>query len=137
MQQVHTHLSVFYDGQFFTALFERWDAEGYRVYRRVFATEPSSPEIWSMVLAEKPSYGPPSPSVPPDMAQGNPKRKQREAARLIRTPVQSTKAQQALQAMRETHKKEVRTNVTLKRKQREDALFQMRAEKKKKKHRGR
>jgi len=136
MQQIQTHLSIFHDGQFFVALFERWNDDGYSVYRKVLGAEPSSPEIWDMVKKETPAYGQPLASGPPDVTEGNPKRKQREAARISKMPAALTKAQQALQASREAYKKIACMDTAKIRKQREDARYQMRVEKKKQKHRG-
>jgi hypothetical protein len=136
MQQICTHLNVFHDGQFFVALFERWDEEGYRVCRRVLGPEPSSPTVWEMVLNETPVYGQPTPAGSPDNAAGNPKRRQREAARIARIPAVSTKAQMALNAMREAQKEECAHRAVQDKEQREDLRYRMRTDKRKQKRRG-
>jgi hypothetical protein len=43
-------LSIFYNGQFFTALFERNDETGYSVCQRFFAACPSDNEVFRFIL---------------------------------------------------------------------------------------
>ena len=136
MQKTEVRLSVFHDGQFFTALFERWDEKGYSVARQTFGVEPSPPELWQMVLKDTPEYSRPVASEQPVATMGNPKRKQREAAKAAKEPAFSTKAQMAVQIAHEENKMQARRTGTAERRQREDMLYEMRAQKRKQKHRG-
>lgn len=139
MRIITITLSVYYDGQFFSAVFETCDETGCRAARRVFATPPSEPEILALVINHYAALDF-SDSTPNARfllpAAKNPKRRQREAVRAQRQIAPSTRAQAALQAQKEaqgTAAKQHRSNV---RRQRETAQFALRALKKKEKHKG-
>lgn len=66
----------------------------------------------------------------------NPKRRAREAAKALKRPAMSTKAQQALAAQREAMKQESAHARSRRRAEEADARFEQRKLKRKQKHRG-
>ena len=139
MDKTHVTLSVFHDGQFFTALFERSDESGYSVSRFVFAAKPCDNEILGLVLKGYGALNFTSPSkddaVKPLAA--NPKRRQREAAKAAVIPAMSTKAQLALKAQHEQSKAACKAAGKQRREDAEAKKFEIRQLKRKQKHKGR
>lgn len=139
MQKINVELSVFFDGQFFTALFEQRDDEGYRVAKSTFPVQPSDPEILEFVLEK---YYELRFSDPIKDGQcitrsiKNPKRRQRKAAKASKQVCASTKAQAALQQQREQNKLESKKRTKENKKAYADAQYALRKEKRKQKHRG-
>ncbi|WP_417300607.1 YjdF family protein [Ellagibacter isourolithinifaciens] len=134
---VSSTLTVYHDGQFWTGLAERVEDGRYGVARIVFGAEPSNEEILRFVVNKwaKLSFFGDDPAKANEPAR-NPKRRTREAAKALKRPAVSTKAQQALASQHETMKREsVRA-----RKQRHadeaEARFEQRKLKRKQKHRG-
>lgn len=132
-------LSVYHDGQFFSAVFETCDETGCRAARRVFATPPSEPEILALVINSYAALDF-SDSLPDAQflspAAKNPKRRQRQAARAQYQTAPSTRAQAALQAQREAQDIAAKHHRSNARRQREAERFALRTQKKKKKHKG-
>lgn len=104
---VSSTLTVYHDGQFWVGLTEHVEDGRYGVARIVFGAEPSDEEILKFVVGkwEKFSFfdGKPAEASKPIM---NPKRRAREAAKTLKQPAMSTKAQQALAAQGEALKQE-------------------------------
>lgn len=139
MEKTSVTLSVFHDGQFFTALFERIDACGYSTSRTVFAAKPSDNEILEWILkgyaALRFSRAFEGDIIKPLAA--NPKRRQREAAKAAQVITFSTKAQEALKAQYEQNKAESKAENSQRRQQSIDKRFEMKQLKRKQKHKGR
>ena len=134
---VSSTLTVYHDGQFWVGLAEHVEDGRYGVARIVFGAEPSSEEILQFVASEweKLSFFGDDPAEASKPVK-NPKRRAREAAKALKQPAMSTKAQQALAAQRETMKRE---SVRVRSKRRADeaeARFEQRKLKRKRKHRG-
>ena len=111
---VSSTLTVYHDGQFWVGLAEHVEDGRYGVARIVFgdkATETSKPAK-------------------------NPKRRAREAAKALKQPAMSTKAQQALANQRETMKRESAQARSQRRADEAEARFEQRKLKRKQKHRG-
>ena len=130
---VSSALTVYHDGQFWVGLAEHVEDGRYGAARIVFGAEPSNEEILRFVASEweKLSFfgGKATETSKPAKS---PKRRAREAAKALKQPAMSTKAQQALAAQREAMKrKSVRT-----RKQRHAEKADARFEQRKRKHRG-
>ena len=103
---VSSTLTVYHDGQFWVGLAEHVEDGRYGAARIVFGAEPSNEEILRFVVSKwaKLSFfchGPAEASKPAK----NPKRRAREAAKALKQPAMSTKAQQALANQRETMKR--------------------------------
>lgn len=139
MEKTHVILSVFYDGQFFTALFERNDELGYSAARTVFAAKPSDAEILGLILKGYGTLRFSSPSDDDDIKPlaANPKRRQRQAAKAAVLPAMSTKAQKALKAQHEQSKAACKAAGKQRREDAEAVKFEIRQLKRKQKHKGR
>ena len=100
---VSSTLTVYHDGQFWVGLAEHVEDGRYGIARIVFGAEPSDEEILQFVTSkwEKFSFFGGEPAEASKLAK-NPKRRAREAAKALKQPAMSTKAQQALAAQRES-----------------------------------
>ena len=110
----------------------------YGVARIVFGAEPSDEEILQFVTSEweKLSFFGDKVTETSKPAK-NPKRRAREAAKALKRPAVSTKAQQALAAQREAMKQESAQARSQRRADEAEARFEQRKLKRKQKHRGR
>ena len=131
---VSSTLTVYHDGQFWVGLAERVEGGRYGVARIVFGAEPSDEEILRFVTSEwvKLSFFGGDSAKP----ARNPKRRVREAAKALKRPAVSTKAQQALAAQREAMKRESAQARSQRRADEVEARFEQRKLKRKRKHRG-
>ena len=118
---VSSTLTVYHDGQFWV----------------VFGAEPSDEEILRFVTSEweKLSFFGDKATETSKPAK-NPKRRAREAAKALKRPAVSTKAQQALAAQREAMKRESAQARSQRRADEAEARFEQRKLKRKQKHRG-
>lgn len=134
---VSSTLTVYHDGQFWVGLAEHVEDGRYGVARIVFGAEPSNEEILQFVVGKREKFsffdGKPAEASKPAK---NPKRRAREAAKTLKQPAMSTKAQQALAAQRETMKQESAHTRSRRRADEAEARFEQRKLKRKQKHRG-
>lgn len=126
---VSSTLTVYHDGQFWVGLAEHVEGGRYGVARIVFGAEPSDEEILRFVVSkwEKLSFFGDDP-VETSKPAKNPKRRAREAAKVLKRSAVSTKAQQALAAQRKARSQ--------RRADEAEARFEQRKLKRKQKHRG-
>lgn len=139
MEKTQVTLSVFHDGQFFTALFERRDARGFSVARRLFRTKPSDNEILDLIVNKYSSLRFSLPSADgreTGTLAANPKRRQREAAKAACAVCFSTKAQAALKAQFEESKAVAKAERSHQQKRLADEKYALKQLKRKQKHRG-
>lgn len=134
---VSSTLAVYHDGQFWVGLAEHVEDGRYGVVRIVFGAEPSDEEILQFVAGkwEKLSFFDGKPAEASKPAK-NPKRRAREAAKALKQPAMSTKAQQALAAQREAMKRESAQARSQRGADEAEARFEQRKLKRKQKHRG-
>lgn len=134
---VSSTLTVYHDGQFWVGLAEHVEGGRYGVTRIVFGAEPSDEEILQFVVGkwEKLSFFGGEPTEVSKPAR-SPKRRAREAAKALKQPAMSTKAQQALAAQREAMKRESAQARNRRRAEEADARYEQRKLKRKQKHRG-
>ena len=134
---VSSTLTVYYDGQFWVGLAEHVEDGRYGVARIVFGTEPSDEEILQFIVGKwnNLSFFGDDPTEASKPAR-NPKRRAREAAKALKRPAVSTKAQQALVAQREAMKQKSAHARSRRRAKEADARFEQRKQKHKQKHRG-
>ena len=134
---VSSTLTVYHDGQFWVGLAEHVEDGRYGVARIVFGAEPSDEEILQLVVGkwEKLSFFGDEPTEASKPAR-NPKRRAREAAKALKQPAMSTKAQQTLVNQRETMKRESAQARRQRRADEADVRFEQRKLKRKQKHRG-
>ena len=130
-------LTVYHDGQFWVGLAEHVEDGRYGAARIVFGAEPSNEEILRFVVnkwAKLSFFG--HDSTEASKPAKNPKRRAREAAKALKQPAMSTKAQQALANQRETMKRESAQARSQRRADEAEARFEQRKLKRKQKHRG-
>ena len=134
---VSSTLTVYHDGQFWVGLAEHVEDGRYGAARIVFGAEPSDEEILRFVVGkwEKLSFFGDDPAKANEPAR-NPKRRAREAAKALKRPAMSTKAQQALANQREAMKRESAQARRQRHVEKADARFEQRKLKRKQKHRG-
>ena len=134
---VSSTLTVYHDGQFWVGLAERVEDGGYGVARIVFGAEPSDEEILQFVVSkwEKISFFGDDPTEASKPAK-NPKRRAREAAKALKQPAMSIKAQQMLANQRETMKRKSTQARSQRRAEEAKVRFGQRTLKRKQKHRG-
>ena len=134
---VSSTLTVYHDGQFWVGLAEHVEDGRYGAARIVFGAEPSDEEILRFVASEweKLSFFGDDPAKANEPAK-DPKRRAREAAKALKRPAVSTKAQQALAAQREAMKRESAQARSQRRTDEAEARFEQRKLKRKQKHRG-
>ena len=131
--------TVSHDGQFCVAYIERWGPEGRWAARHVFGPEPALPEVLGFVNSHAflgLRFLPLEDESAPRPLAGNPKRRQREAARTAREPASSTRSQAALQAALDERKQKRRADGCRRRGEVTDERWQQRAEKRREKRRG-
>ena len=134
---VSSTLTVYHDSQFWVGLAEHVEDGRYGVARIVFGAEPPDEEILRFVVGkwEKLSFFGDDPTEANKPAR-NPKRRAREAAKALRQPAMSTKAQQVLANQREAMKRESAHARSQRRADEAEARFEQRKLKRKQKHRG-
>jgi hypothetical protein len=131
-------LTVFFEGSFWVGVFERVEDGKLSVCRVVFGSEPRDYEVWEFILKNYYSLKF-SPAVDAVVKDGkvNPKRRQREARRQTTQAGIGTKSQQALQLQREERKTECRRADREQKEAEKQRMFELKQQKRKKKHRGR
>lgn len=142
MQKIACSMTVFFENPFYVAVVERQTKEGLQVARVVFGTEPKEYDVYALVLERwhKIAFSSPlavewhSVVVPP---RKNPKRAQRDAAKLMGKNGVGTKAQQALSLQHELGKAARKRRKKQDRQEWAEQQFLQRQEKKKRKKRGR
>ena len=134
---VSSTLTVYHDGQFWVGLAEHVEDGRYGVARIVFGAEPSNEEILQFVVGKwkRLTFFGDDPTEASKSAK-NPKRRAREAAKALKQPVMSTKAQLTLANQRETMKRESTRARSQRRAEEARARFGQRTLKRKQKHRG-
>ncbi len=131
-------LTVFFEEPFWAGLFERYDEGKLSVCKIVFGSEPTDAEIYAFILCHynRLKFSLPVKTEKKSKAD-NPKRRQRNAHKMLESSGIGTKSQQALQRQREEMKIE-RTEKTRELREREkQRQFEIKQHKRKEKHRGR
>ena len=138
MDKVVGKLTVYFENPFWVGIFERIDGGKLSVAKVTFGAEPKDYEIQEFV--SKNYYNLKfSPSVDVTVKQDvvNPKRRQREARKQSQVLGIGTKSQQALQLQREENKLERKVISQEMKEAEKQRQFELKQQKRKKKHRGR
>lgn len=139
---VSSTLTVAFDGQFWAGTIERVEDGRLSVCRVVFGAEPSNEEVLQFVreawdgLRFTEGVACDGRVREPQLA-GNPKRRQREAAREVRSRGMSTKAQEAFSKQYEKDAQVRKEHARARRDQRHEESRASRKAKARKRHRGR
>ena len=131
-------LTVYFEEPFWVGVFERTEDGRLSVCKITFGAEPKDYEVWNFILKH---YGELkfSPAVAAEQKQtaDNPKRRQRNAKKLLQQSGVGTKAQRALQKQREAQKTERRQQSRAEREAEKERQFALKQQKRKEKHKGR
>ena len=132
-----TRLTVLFEAPFWVGIFERIEGNTLSVCKVTFGAEPKDYEVWEYVLH---SYSglkfSPEVEAARKRAAGDPKRRRREAERLMRGAGIGTKSQQALAAAREETKTERRARSRAEQEAEKQRRFDLRQQKRREKHKG-
>lgn len=130
-------LTVFYEGPFWVGVFERVSEGRLSVCKVTFGAEPKDGEVLEFILRHYHELEF-SPAVEAGVKQDakNPKRRQREAGKLLREAGTGTKSQQALQMQREEAKARHERLGRERREAEKQRRFEQSREKRKEKHKG-
>lgn len=134
---VSVTLTVFFEDPFWVGLFERVEHGALTVSRQVFGAQPSDREVYEWLAAVYPAlrFSPPVEGASLRPAAANPKRRQRQAARMLGAAI-GTKSQQALAAAREETKTERRARSRAEQEEEKQRRFDLRQQKRREKHKG-
>ena len=139
-REVSSTLTVYHDGQFWVGVVEHVERGELSVARVVFGVEPSNEEIYAWVLGHWESLQLSEACVSVDSRSermaGNPKRRAREVAKAMKTRGASTASQLALAREQERVKGEARSTRRLSHERDEREQWELRREKRRRKHRG-
>jgi len=138
MDSTVSYFTVFFEEPFWVGVFERECCGRYEACKIVFGSEPKDYEIYEFLLKNYCNLRF-SPSVQAEIShlmKKNPKRMQREISRQMQKEGIGTKAQQALKLQHEQVKLERKKRNREKLEEEKEWKFALKAEKRKKKHRG-
>ena len=135
---VSSTLTVFHDGQFWMGVVERNESGRLAVSKTLFGAEPSNEEILRFVVEKWQDLDFSEPIADSELSKEavNPKRRMREASKVVRRCGVSTKAQQALSQERENRKAKAKSGNAERRQLLKDQRFEQKKAKRKQKKRG-
>ncbi len=137
MDKTNSTLTVFFEDPFWVGVFEQITHGKLSVCKITFGAEPKDSEIWEFILKHYDELKF-SPAVQTEVRQAadNPKRRQRNARKELKSFGIGTKSQQALQMQREAMKTE-RAHVSKEQREAEkQRRFRLKQQKRKEKHKG-
>ena len=130
-------LTVFFEGPFWVGVFERISGGKLSVCKVTFGAEPKDSDLWDFILKHyyELKFSPAMDTVGRQTAD-NPKRRQRNARKQLQMSGIGTKAQQALQMQREEMKTQRKQGSKEQRESEKQRRFDLKQQKRKRKHRG-
>lgn len=134
-----TKLTVYFDGRFWTGVFERDSRDGYSVAKVVFGAEPSDAELILFIRFRMHSLvfsDPSSDESQQEEKKISPKRMQKLIRKELESKGTSTKSQEAMRLQTESRKNERKAEAKVRREERSEQQFRLKQEKRKEKHRG-
>lgn len=139
METAKAKLTVLFDPPFWVGIFERESGGRYEACRVIFGAEPRDFEVYALVLERWAglTFSPALPAAGGPERTVSPKRAQRLARRETQASGMGTRAQQALQLQREQSRTDRQALSREQREAEEERRYQLRQEKRRKKHRGR
>lgn len=135
---MQTKLTVYFDGQFWVGVVEKYLSDGFTAAKTIFGTEPSDAELFQFIKRDFSNlqFFPPSPGKITEVKKINPKRLQRLISAELGQSGTSTKAQDAIRIQTEMKKTERKEESKKRRDEKRERNYELKQEKKKKKHRG-
>ncbi len=147
MDKVSETFTVFFEDPFWVGVFERTGEGRISVCKVTFGPEPKDYELYDFILRNFTGLRFSPPVLAAEKENGckkaglpmpeNPKRRQREAQKLIGQKGVGTKSQLALKAWQEQQKTERKAVNRMQREQEKQLKFEQKQQKRKEKHRGR
>lgn len=132
-----TRLTVYFEDPFWVGVFERVEDGKLTVSKVTFGAEPKDYEVWEYILRHYHELKfSPGIAVAAKQTADNPKRRQRNAKKLLQSTGIGTKSQQALAAQREELKNQRQKRSKQQREQEKQRQFDLKQQKHKEKHRG-
>lgn len=137
MADVTAKFAVFFEDPFWVGVYERVDGGGYEACKITFGAQPKDYEVYAFLLEnwDKLRFSPALEVKRLEDRKTNPKRMQREVKKQLQSGI-GTKAQQALQRMREQQKQERQTHSKERREVEKEQRFALRLQKRREKHAG-
>ncbi|MBD5159592.1 MAG: YjdF family protein [Ruminococcus sp.] len=137
MSSTQGTFTVFFDGQFWTGIFEIVTGNSLTVCKVTFGAEPVSAEIYGFIVRnyERLKFSPEMTVTVRKKAE-NPKRIQREVRKQMQNTGIGTKSQQALKLQQESMKIQRNDFRKVNRESKKQYQFELRQQKKKSKHKG-
>ena len=131
-------LTVYFEDPFWVGVFQRREGGRLSAAKVTFGAEPRDSQVYDLLLHRyhRLTFGGQVEETAPE-TRPNPKRMQREARRQMQKTGAGTKAQQALNALREENKQTRRQDSRVRRQAEEEWKFALRQQKRREKHRGR
>lgn len=139
MQRIESKLTVYFEGPFWVAVYERISDGKLEVCKITFGSEPKDYEVYSYFLHNWHTlkFSPPINADTKQDAKINPKRMQRAIKKQLSDQGTGTKSQQALKLQQEEGKVARRIKGRAQKEEQQQLKFEQRQQKKKEKHRGR
>ena len=137
MDRVDAKLTVFFDDPFWVGIFERREGIKLSAAKVTFGAEPKEYDVYEFIL--KHYYDLQFSSAVEDAVREekrNPKRKQKDARKVMQEKGVGTKSQQALKQQYEQNKQERKVKNREEKAAKEQRLFELKQQKKKAKRRG-
>ena len=137
MDRMYGKLTVYFENPFWIGLFERISNGKLSVCKVTFGAEPKDYEVWEFILKHyyELRFSSAIETVVKQTAD-NPKRRQRNARKQLQNSGIGTKSQQALQMQREERRAERKQISKEQRETEQQRLFNLKQQKRKKRHRG-
>ena len=131
-------LTVFFEDPFWVGVFEKQHEGSISVARHVFGGEPTDTEVYHFILTRywDVKYSSPAEGVLEERKPANPKRLQREAAKLMKQKGISTQSQELMRLEREKNKQQRQSVSKVQRDAEALEMFRLKQEKKREKHKG-
>ncbi len=137
MEEISVTLTVLFEAPFWVGVVERVEDGRLSACRIVFGAEPKDYEVWEYFLRSYTGLKfSPAVEAARKPAAGDPKRRRREAERLMRGAGVGTKSQQALAAAREETKTERRARSRAEQEAEKQRRFDLCQQKRREKHKG-
>lgn len=138
IRRITTVLTVYFENPFWVGVFERIEDGKLSACKLTFGAEPKDCEVWEFVIRHyyELKFGPALKAECKRTAD-NPKRRQRNIKKQMRSSGIGTKSQQALAARREESKTERRQIDKAMKEAEKQRRFELHREKRREKHRGR
>ena len=139
MQKNEAKLTVFFDPPFWVAVYERVTDDQLEVCKVVFGSEPKDYEVYDYFLKNWHllRFSPPVRADATQDSRINPKRMQRAIQKQLDATGIGTKSQQALQLQHEEGKTARKKKGRLQKEEEQQRKFELRQQKRKRKHKGR